>query len=416
MTGAGTAIATPGVPVSDARSSSRQSLWVLAAATIGLAFGYSNIAWQGFGLFVIPLREAHGWTISEISFAFTILALVVVAASPLAGLALDRFGVRRVVLPSIVLFGLSFAMLGVVEGRLWQFYLTYALIAAMGCGTLPASYARAVVGWFDKRRGLALGVMLAGISAGGLVVPAFVEMMLEATDLRATYFAVAFLIIAVALPVAVLFLREHPNHRPHGTLVKLPLGILWREPRFLKLAAGFLLLGVYNAGVATHLVSIMASRGVSSYLAALSMSIVAAGIGLGRIGAGWMLDRFHAPYVIFGFTVAPVVGLLLLAMGVTGGLALSCAALLGIGLGAEIDFMSYLVSRYFPTRNYGQVTSLIYSSHLVGAAFGAPMVAFSIEKFGSYSPAMIILAVLVAVSIPLFVTLGPYVSPPADTV
>ena len=84
------------VPIAGVRRS-RQSLWVLAAATIGLAFGYSNIAWQGFGLYVIPLREAYGWTISEVSLAFTILALVVVVASPLAGLALDRFGVRRVV-------------------------------------------------------------------------------------------------------------------------------------------------------------------------------------------------------------------------------------------------------------------------------------------------------------------------------
>ena len=399
------------VPIAGVRRS-RQSLWVLAAATIGLAFGYSNIAWQGFGLYVIPLREAYGWTISEVSLAFTILALVVVVASPLAGLALDRFGVRRVVLPSIVLFGCAFAMLGFVEGRLWQFYLTYALIALMGCGTLPASYARAVVGWFDERRGLALGIMLAGISVGGMIIPAFIQMMLETTDLRTTYFAVAFLVVAIALPVAALFLREQPDHLPRGKLEKLPMSVLWRDHRFVKLAGGFFLLGVYNAGVATHLVSIMVSRGVSSYAAAMSMSILAAGIGIGRIGAGWMLDRFFAPYVIVGFTVAPVIGLLMLASGVSGGVALSCAALLGIGLGAERDVMSYLVSRYFPTRNYGQVTSIIYSTHLAGAGLGAPMVAYSIQELGSYNPALIILAVLVAASIPLFVTLGPYNSPP----
>ena len=386
----------------------RQSLLVLAAATVGLALGYSNIAWQGFGLFVIPLTEAYGWTIGQISLAFTILALVVVVVSPVAGLALDRFGVRRVVIPSIVLFAMAFASLGFVDGRLWQFYLTYALIAVMGCGTLPASYARAVVGWFDRRRGLALGVMLAGISVGGILIPPFVQSMLDSTDLRTTYFAVACVIVVIALPVAVLFLHEQPDHRPTGTLDKIPYRVLWRDKRFLKLAGGFFALGVYNAGVATHLVSIMVSRGVDPYSAALSMSLLAAGIGIGRIGAGWMLDRFHAPYVIFAFTIAPVVGLVLLSTGVTGNVALSCAVLLGIGLGAEIDFMSYLVSRYFRTRNYGQVSSTIYSTHLAGAAFGAPMVAYSIQKFGTYNPALIVLAVLVAISIPLFMTLGPY--------
>lgn len=392
---------------------SRQPFWVLAAATIGLALGYSNIAWSSFGLFVIPLTEAHGWTISEISLTFTILALVVVIVSPLAGLALDRFGVRRVVLPSIVLFGLAFASLGLVEGRLWQFYLTYGLIAVMGCGTLPASYARAVVGWFDKQRGLALGIMLAGHSVGGILIPPFIQMMLDQTDLRTTYFAVACIIVGGALPMTALFLREQPDHLPASRLDRLLFGILWQNPRFLKLAAAFSLLGVYNAGVAAHLVSIMVSRGVSSYAAALSMSILAGGITIGRIVAGWMLDRFFVPYVIVAFTVAPIVGLVLLASGASGAVALSCAALLGIGLGAEIDFMSYLVSRYFPAKNYGQVTSTIYSTHLAGASLGPPMVAFSIQELGTYNPALVILALLVTASIPFFVTLGPYPSDPA---
>lgn len=393
--------------------SSRQSLWVLGAATVGLALGYSNIAWQGFGLYVIPLTEAHGWTVSEISVAFTILALVVVVVSPLSGLALDRFGVRRVVLPSIVLFAIAFASLGAVEGRLWQFYLTYAAIAVTGCGTLPACYARTVVSWFDTRRGLALGIMLAGLSVGGMLIPPFVQMMLEKTDLRTTYFATACIIVVVALPIAALFLRERSDHLPTARIEKLPFITLWRDPRFLKLAAGFFALGVFNAGVAAHLVSLMVSRGISSYAAALSMSLLAGGIAIGRVLAGWLLDRYFAPYVIFAFTIVPIIGLVLLASGATGNVALFCALLLGIGLGGEIDFMSYLVSRYFPIKNYGQVTSIIYSTHLAGAAFGAPMVAYSVQNFGSYNPALLILATLVAASIPLLCTLGPYRFAPA---
>lgn len=392
-----------------------QSLRVLGAATVGLGLGYSNLVWQSFGLFVIPLSTAHGWSIGEISLGFTILALVVVFAAPLAGLALDRFGVRRVLLPSIVLLALAFASLGLVGDRLWQFYVTYALIALAGCGTLPGTYARAVIGWFDEKRGLALGIMLAGISVGGTLIPPFVQFMLERTDLRTTYFATASIIVLVALPVAALFLHEPPHSGPKIHHVKLPIRVLLRDARFLKLAAGFLLLGVYNSGVATHLVSIMVSRGVSNYAAALAMSLLAGGIALGRVAAGWMLDRFFAPRVIIAFTLAPIAGLILLASGATGGVALSCAVLLGIGLGAEIDFLSYLTSRYFPNRNYGQVANLIYSVHIAGAGLGPLMVAYSITNLGSYNPALIIIAVFVTISIPLFVTLGPYLKEAPDT-
>ena len=380
----------------------------LTASNIGLAFGYSNVAILSFGLFVVPLGAEFGWSRSEISLAMGLLLWLVVVTGPLAGLLLDRFGVRRILIPSIVLFALAFGSLSFVDGRLWLYYLIHALLAVFGAGTLPSSYTRVIVGWFDSGRGLALGITMAGVGLGGFVIPPIVQQLLGRGGSELAYMGVAAMILLVALPVVIFLLKEPPAAAVKRTRGMDPVSDLLTNPRFIKLAASFFLLGIYTAGVLAHLVALLVDRGVDRAYAAWMMSVLAASLTLGRVFAGFLLDRLPPPVVVATFLAAPVVGLAMLASGAAGEFALICAVLLGLGIGAEFDFMCYLVSRYLPTESYARNYSMTYSAYAIGAGTGPLVMSYSLEQLGSYVPALWLLFGTTLLAIIIFLTLGNY--------
>lgn len=392
----------------DARQPGHGRYRVLAAASIGLALGYSNIAILSFGLFVVPLGDAFGWSRSQISLAMGMLLWLVVATGPVAGVLLDRLGVRRVLIPSIVLFALAFGSLAAVEGRLGLYYLIHVLLAIFGAATLPSSYTRVIVGWFDKNRGLALGITMAGVGIGGFLIPPLVQNLLEAGGLKAAYLGVAGVILLIALPVVVLFLKEPPVTSEQRKAPADPLRNLLTDARFLKLASSFFLLGIYTAGILGHLVALLVDRGVDRSFAAWTMSVLAGALTLGRVLAGYLLDKFPPQAVVATFLAAPIVGLVMLAGGAGGESAILCALLLGLGIGAEFDFMCYLVSRYLPAATYARNYSMTYAAYAVGAGIGPMLLSWSLEGLGSYVPALWFLSGATLVATLIFLTLGDY--------
>jgi MFS family permease len=302
----------------------------------------------------------------------------------------------------VILFAATFASLGLLGGRLWQFYTTYALLAAFGAGTLGGSYSRVLIGWFDRRRGLALGIALAGIGIGGMLIPPIVHVLLMRGGLLRAYVGVAAMVMLISFPTAALFIKE----RPGGAKSRAQRDVLLKDRHFYKMAATFFLLGIYTAGVLTHFVPMLVDSGIESYKAAWAMSTLAAALVVGRVFAGYLLDRIHPPFVVSGFLAGPVLGLVLLASGATASSAFSCAVLLGLGMGAEFDFMSYLVSRYLAPNHFARNYGWIYAAFSLGASIGPIFLALSIQRTGSYSPALWSLAGLVVVTIAICLRLG----------
>ncbi len=389
-------------------SNGRERYRALAAASIGLAFGYSNIAVLSFGLFLVPLSIEFGWSRSEISFAMGLLLWLVVGTGPIAGVLLDRFGVRRVLIPSIILFSIVFACLSLVDGRLWLFYLLYGSLAVVGAGTLPSSYTRVVIGWFDKRRGLALGITMAGVGLGGFLIPPVIHALLDFGGLKAAYLGVASVVAIVALPVVVFLLKEPPVSKDQQVTTTGPLRELLVDTHFQKLAVSFFLLGLYTTGILGHLVALLVDRGVDSSFAAWTMSVLAVALTFGRVFAGYLLDRLPTPVVVASFLVAPVVGMAILASGAAGNYAMLCAILIGLGMGAEFDFMSYLVSRYLPVASYARNYGMTYAAYAIGAGLGPLLLSHSLEDLGSYAPALWLLCVATLLATSILLTLGDY--------
>ena len=136
--------------------------------------GFASILLYSFGIFLKPLSSEFGWTRGTISAAFACASFTLGVCSPGIGVLLDRYGPRRIVMPALVVFGLAFTSLSLLTNNRLQLFATFILIGAVGNATAQMGYARAVSTWFDRRRGLALALMMTG-SAGAPVIKPYLN-------------------------------------------------------------------------------------------------------------------------------------------------------------------------------------------------------------------------------------------------
>lgn len=407
---------------------------VLCAATIGLACGIATVVPASFGVFLGPLRAEFGWTQSE---TFTALLFITftsaLLAAPVGGLV-DRYGARRVVLAGFgfqILLLASFSRLG---PELWAYYLRYLLLAVLALGTTHVAFARVITLWFDRRRGLALGIALSGVGVGGFLWPLYAQAMIGAYGWRQAWLLMALAVAALALPVVGLLLRDSPasvGQMPDGDPPRavaatgadagvgasataapveatgIPLAGVLRMPRYWLMVATFFLIGFAVQSVMLHLVPLLTARGLPPMLAALAQSLLFVAVTTGRLATGWLMDRYFAPRVALAFLIAPIVGISLLALGAGGTAALVAALLVGLAVGAEVDVLAYLTSRYFGARSFSAIYGTFYGIYTLSGGLGPLFTARLVDTGEGYPVALTVHAVLLAVAALLLLRFPP---------
>ena len=393
---------------------------VLATCWIGLAFGFGSAAYVSFGLFVVPLTQEFGWGRGEVSAGFTVMSLSVALLSPVAGSLIDRYGPRRLLLPAIVAFACAMAAMSMMTSNIWHFYAMYLLLPITAICTGPVSYVRVVVAWFERKRGLALGIALTGTGFGGVVIPPLVQWITQTWGWRWAYVGIAIGILLV-LPLAALLIYDGPRDRARTPQARreaaraapVAPGLTAQQARrgsvFWIMAASFSVFGLYTAGMTVHLVPLLLDRGLAPEQAALAASAVGGALIVGRLGAGYLLDHLFAPRIVIAVMLCPVIAMATLAGGGGSlGVAFACAILIGIGLGAEMDFMGYLISRYYGLRSYAQIYGYVYGVFAFGSALGPILMGYVQQNTGSYEPALWALTVLTLAALVPFAFFGPY--------
>ena len=384
----------------------------MLAVFVGLALSYAMFTVFMFGTLVQPLEQEFGWGRAAMSLALTITNITVVFGSPLMGYLVDRFGVKPLLVPSIILMGVAVWSMSLLPDSLARFYAGYLAITLFGLGTLPLSYSRVVIAWFDKRRGLALGIALAGFGVGGALVPEISKIMIEGYGWRSAYQLFAALILLVSLPLALFVLREAPAERV-GVPVPPATGLRNREAartrNYWLVLSSFLLVGVGITSVLSHLVPMLLDRGMSLSSAARCMSTLAVALIFGRITAGFLMDHFFAPWVTAGFIVFGLAGgVALLALGATGGWAFLAAALVGLATGSEISEIAFIVGRYFGQLSFGQIYGIMFGAFQLGSAVAAPIMGYYFDRVGDYTGALWCVAGLALVGALLVAVMSPY--------
>lgn len=383
---------------------------LLLACAIGVGCSAIALPFYSIGPLTKPVEAATGWARSDIQFAVLFSSGIGALTSPVVGWLIERYGVRKVALPSLV--GVSLGLVGAsFATTLGQFWAGYAAAAILGAGSNPVLWSRVVAGNFHKARGTALGLALVGTAFVAMLLPNLVAAVVPSMGWQGALRMIAALPIVVALPIVYLFLRPRdadPVAHRAKALTGHNVSQALVDYRFWVLTGSILCGYLAISGAGPNLMPTFTDRGLDPATAAGIASFYAISMIPGRILSGFLMDRFWAPMVACVVLLLPAAACLMIS-GSTDVriLALSCA-LLGLAAGAELDILAFLTARYFGLRHYPQIYALSYVALAAGSALAPTLFSRVYEATASYSVSFTIASGLFVTGGLLVLLLGRY--------
>jgi len=348
----------------------RRGWRVLLTSAAGVACGLSGIPFYALSSFISPLHAQFGWSRGAIGIAGTILVVGNFFTGPIIGHFCDRYGVRRLAAPSVILLAMALSGLALVGGSLSSLYIGYSLVVLGGAATTSVTYTRLVSTWFKRSRGLALGMTMAGSGVIAVVTPLVLSHVIANWGWQAGYLACG---LATLIPVPLIWLMrpEKPvgEEKAAATAWGAAPGDAIRDRRFWTMAAAALLFSPAISAVVIHLQPILTDMGLSPRSIAPCAALLGVGIILGRFLSGSLLDHFYGPVVAMLLFVMPAVGYLMLYSQWLS-LAPFAVLIVGMSLGAEGDVFAYFISRYFGLRSYAELFGWIFGVMCLAGGLG----------------------------------------------
>ena len=384
---------------------------LVAGSALALAVSNGPVVLSSFAVFMKPLTEGLMTDRGTLSLAPALGLILAGLFTPVVGMLTDRHGLRRIVFTSIVLTAIGLALLGALVQSVPVFIALYCVIALVGAGYSPLPFAKAVSATFQSRRGLALGITMAGVGIGSALVPVLVQTMITAYGWRVAYVGLALMVLIVALPATVLTL---PNLRfdPAATPPVLSAGVTAREALrsaiFWKLGAAFALVALTTVGVMVHVAALLSDRGISAAVASSALSVGGVALLFGRLLSGYLLDKIFAPYVALASFVSALTGIVILFFSSTPAAAWIATGLVGFCIGAEVDLIAYLVCRYQGQRAFGAIYGYLFAAFTLGAGLGPLAMGQCFARTGSYDAALVAFIGGLLISCVLVTQLGAY--------
>ncbi len=381
----------------------------LAAAAAGVGFGITGLAFYCFGVFVVPLTEAFGWTRGEVTRGSSAMIIATAITAPLIGLIIDRYGARRVALISMLLVAAGYFVLSNTGPVLQMFYLTWFVMALGAAGTTPVVFTRTVNMWFDKARGLALGIALAGSGLSGIVGPMICTWLIRNYGWSGAYVGFALITLIVAFPILLWGFkeREFPQNASGAQLAGMTVPQAIRTRDFWQIAIGFILVSSVIASLVINLVPLLRDRGMSPEEAAALAGLLGFSILIGRIAIGYLVDRFGGSMVARILLSVTAIGCVLLSLpNAPAFVPVVSVIVIGLATAAEVDLVAYLSSRHFGMRAYGKIYGLQITAFYIGSAGGPLLAGIAYDRFHGYVEVLYTCAAALAVGALIVGTLG----------
>lgn len=339
-----------------------------------------------FSAFFSSLQSEFGASRTAVSLAFSLAACLYFSLGLVSGRIADRGGARPLVLAGLAVMAIGLALAGLARSVV-EVYLAYGLGVGLGVGLSYVPGLGAVQKAFDRRRGFASGVAVAGIGVGTLFMPPLATELIAALGWRGAYLVLALVVLAVGVVAAWLIGPAPPTPaRAAGPASSLEGAI--RSPAFRRLYMACLLAGFGAFLPFAHLVPYAADQGLSPRLAAMLVAAVAVGSTAGRFVVGDLADKIgRQPSLLACFAG---MGLCLAAWPFARALgSLAAFALLyGLAYGAWVALLPAYVADRFGARNAGGVIGALYTGVGVGALVGPSLAGWAFDTTGGYAPAL----------------------------
>lgn len=402
-------IAQNGLEIVTEQSIRYQGWRISIAASACVFLSFASLFVYTFGIFLKPLTQEFHWTRESVSAAFGFAALSVAACSPPLGFLLDRFPARRVILPSILIFGTAFASLSLLTGHLWHLYGVFVVLGVVGNGTAHLAFSRPLSTWFEDRRGAAFAVLLAGGALGAMVLPLIAQWLIDAAGWRKAFAILGAAVLLFGLPLASHVRERFPiSHADPSSIAGTSVANALRARIFWIIVAVLFLCSISQNGAITHLSALLTDRGIPTADAALAVSALGAATLVGRLFTGWLLDRCFAPRVAFCILCIAALGTLILSGAKSLSTGVIGAVCIGIGMGGEADITPYLLSKYFGLRSFSTLYGFSWTAYAIAAAIGPVIMGKAFDITGSYQVLLAELALSTLIAAALMLLLPRY--------
>ncbi len=390
--------------------------FVVGAAFVALALTYT--VWYSFSVFFVALLEQFGWSRASSAGVFSLFVVVYGIAGAGAGALTDRFGPQWVIAVGALILAIGMVACSRIT-ELWQFYLFFGVICAVGssaAGWIPCVVT--VSGWFSRRLGAALGIASGGLGVGILLMVPFTQLLINWFEWRTAYLVLAGIVLGGVAPIALLFLRGKPEElglvKDGGKPASPPsregmaaaaaarssriVDRQWVERdwtvnsamhtrRYWLLFLTLILNNIATQMIFVHQVAFLVDGGYEKLLAASVVGLVGFFSIGAKIGWGWVSDRlgreitYTMGLTTMSVAVAALIGtrfttfpLLLYLFPLTFAMAYGVATPLGPAVGADL----------FSSRRFGAIYGTIGVANGLGSAIGAWFAGYVFDVTGSY--------------------------------
>jgi MFS family permease len=375
--------------------------WVVVGATFVLILIATGVRATP-SVLIRPLESDLGWSRGEISWVLSVSLLTLGLAGPASGKMLERFGLRATVVTFLAVAAIGTAAATTMED-LWQFHLYWGVLVGFGSGGVSIVLAAAIANtWFEQRRGLVTGVLGGASSAGGFI---FLRVLLQLVDVWSWRWAIAFmtlLITSIALPVALLLLRNRPadagvtvygsgagSNAAPGDTRTTSMRTALRTFDFWLLSLSFGICGFTTIGIiGTHFIPHATEHGFTSNQAAGILTVMGLfNIG-GTIGSGWLTDRYSPRRLLAFYYFLRAISLLVLPLMTNMSLMTGFAVLFGADYIATVPPTVMLTAERFGRRSVATIYGWISFTHMAGAAVSAALAGQIHDATGDYAVAI----------------------------
>ncbi|MFN8639586.1 MAG: MFS transporter [Dehalococcoidia bacterium] len=387
--------------------------WLVVAASafyITLTSGAIN---YGFGTIFRPLREEFGWGVAATALAFSLRQEASGIAAPFIGMINDRFGPQRTVALGVVVISSAVLGLSFIQ-NIWQFYVAMVLIS-VGASSVggPVGMA-AVTTWFERRRARALALMTMGGGLSGLMVVPIAALVVGLGWRGALRVEAATLLLAGLVPASTTRFRPADHPQPLDGVVTrdaegrpaarrplwgIPVRDAVRTSSFLMLTLGLAGISFGTATVTVLQIPYLESIGIPSTAAAFTVTFYSLSSLIGRLGFGFLADRYNKRLMLGACTAMIALGLGLLPFVRTLPEAFGVLLLLGPGFGGTIPVRAAMIADTYGTRYFGTLNGLATFVRTLGSGLGPLVVGYTVDRTGFYTVGWLLASGIVGVGL-----------------
>lgn len=390
--------------------------YVVVAAFLIIAIMWG--AQYAFGVFFKPLLTEFGWTRAMTSGAFSLSLVLTGLLSIAAGKLTDRFGPRIVLTVCGLFLGSGYLLLAQVNA-IWQLYLFYGVIIAIGMSGSFVPLASTVARWFVEKRGTMTGIAVSGLGVGTLIMPPIANWLISNYGWRTSFTVIGVTALALII-LSAQFLKRDPSKMgqlPYGEnklaekgssqATGFSLQEATHTRQFWMLGVATLCFGLGLGTVMVHIVPHAIGMGVSAASAALVLAVVGGLSTVGRVIMGIAGDRIGNKRALTVCFLILVAALFWLLVAKELWMLYLFAAIFGFGYGGIAALASPVVAELFGLSSHGVLLGCMMICAESGSAIGPVVTGHIFDVTSSYNLAFLIYAIISVAGLVLILLLKP---------